>query len=286
MTRINDTSNFVPRINQLDAATLDDELFSMFHNKLTQAFKYFLRNPLDFIGPEMEIILRFIVWRYSVIDKQASVGQSLLGIKYDADPRKLKILACLDILGQYAIKRQQWLTKLLPMSEETSDYIFNRISFVSRIAQIGTSLMFLRQGFYPSLPLLMLNIKPVSTIKESRSVGYSYMSRELLWSTFTDLLMFLVPLVNASRLRILLGQKIHLYMASRRSQQGAAPSPSYQALDTNIGVWECGQCAVSPVIPTRPSCCGHLYCHSCIHAIERCVVCHEEIDKEQLNYLA
>ena len=33
----------VPRINQLDAATLDEELFTSFSHKIGDAFKYFLR---------------------------------------------------------------------------------------------------------------------------------------------------------------------------------------------------------------------------------------------------
>ena len=33
----------VPRINQLDAATLDEELFTSFSQKIADAFKYFLR---------------------------------------------------------------------------------------------------------------------------------------------------------------------------------------------------------------------------------------------------
>ena len=33
----------VPRINQLDAATLDEELFMSFSQKIGDAFKYFLR---------------------------------------------------------------------------------------------------------------------------------------------------------------------------------------------------------------------------------------------------
>ena len=39
------------------------------------------------------------------------------------------------------------------------------------------SLWFLRQGLYPSLALMLLNLKPVSTVTESRTIGYSYMSR-------------------------------------------------------------------------------------------------------------
>ena len=81
-------SAHVPRINQLDAATLDTELMASINTKLADAFKYFIRwsntnpdksmsrlilntrqrlnrNPLDTFGPELETLLRCIVWRYS-----------------------------------------------------------------------------------------------------------------------------------------------------------------------------------------------------------------------------
>ena len=38
-----DAGGHVPRINQLDAATLDEELLSSFHEQISEAFKYFLR---------------------------------------------------------------------------------------------------------------------------------------------------------------------------------------------------------------------------------------------------
>ena len=38
-----DAGGHVPRINQLDAATLDEELLSSFHEQISEAFRYFLR---------------------------------------------------------------------------------------------------------------------------------------------------------------------------------------------------------------------------------------------------
>ena len=80
-------SAHVLRINQLDAATLDTELMASINTKLADAFKYFIRwsntrqihetnpdpnirrllnrNPLDTFGPELETLLRCIIWRYS-----------------------------------------------------------------------------------------------------------------------------------------------------------------------------------------------------------------------------
>ena len=38
-----DAGGHVPRINQLDAATLDEELLSSFHEQISEAFRYFIR---------------------------------------------------------------------------------------------------------------------------------------------------------------------------------------------------------------------------------------------------
>ena len=50
--------------------------------------------------------------------------------------------------------------------------------------------MFLRQGQYPNPALMFLGIKPVSTIGETRSVGYSFMSR------YGQQIIFLTPSHN------------------------------------------------------------------------------------------
>ena len=38
-----DAGGHVPRINQLDATTLDEELLSSFHEQISEAFRYFIR---------------------------------------------------------------------------------------------------------------------------------------------------------------------------------------------------------------------------------------------------
>ena len=48
MTEIDDSDTLdagghVPRINQLDATTLDEELLSSFHEQISEAFRYFIR---------------------------------------------------------------------------------------------------------------------------------------------------------------------------------------------------------------------------------------------------
>jgi len=277
----------VPRINQLDAATLDEELFTSFSQKIGDAFKYFLRNPLDTIRPELELLVRCAVWKCSVLDHSRSIGQSLLGIKYDTasnQSRRLWFLAGLDILSHYITQRQSSLVDKLPGTQNTKFYILHKLSLISSFVEIVNTALFLRQGLYPSVPLMLLDIKPVSTIEESRSVGYSYMSRELLWSTFSELLMFLIPVLNVNRLQKVLGQKINQYLGSGAQHEADNDGPSSLGLGLANG-WQCVACCQAPIIPTRGRC-GHLFCHVCVFTIKRCAVCDLEIDTSKLNYLS
>ena len=65
---------------------------------------------------------------------------------------------------------------------------------------LATLAVFLRRGRHPSLPLLLLGIAPVSTIREPRSVGYSYMSRWGIAPTCQGIVMisYLCPVDGAS----------------------------------------------------------------------------------------
>ena len=136
------------------------------------------RNPLDTIRPELESVLRFVLWRSTLLKHHSSVGQNLLGIKFSSDqPWRLRALAVLDIISHYGQQRSDLLLRVLPGSEGRKYWVARLMRILSGCLKLLNSLWFLRQGLYPSLALMLLNLKPVSTVTESRSIGYSYMSR-------------------------------------------------------------------------------------------------------------
>ena len=131
--------SYVPRINQLDAETLDDEFLSDFNEQISNAFRLFLRftlyyylarklpsitcfvirNPLDTIRPELESVLRYVLWRSTLLKHHSSVGQNLLGIKFCSEqPWRLRALAVMDILSYYCQQRSDLVLRVLPGSEE------------------------------------------------------------------------------------------------------------------------------------------------------------------------
>lgn len=94
-----------------------------------------VRNPLDTIGPELEILIRGVIWKYSILtSSHASVGQTLLGIKYsNSSTKKLYILAAVDLLLQYCLKRQSFLINKLPGSEDRKFSLVKWFSILSSI---------------------------------------------------------------------------------------------------------------------------------------------------------
>merc|ERR1712004_144705 len=65
-----------PRINQLDALALDQELLTTLHNYLADSFKFFLKSPLDYVGPDFEALLRFVIWKFWNFDLFAAGSET------------------------------------------------------------------------------------------------------------------------------------------------------------------------------------------------------------------
>lgn len=50
-----------------------------------------------------------------------------------------------------------------------------------QVAYIINLLVFLHKGRYPTVTDRIVSLEPVSAVNQSRVVGYSYITRELLW---------------------------------------------------------------------------------------------------------
>jgi len=267
--------SFVPRINQLDACTLDTELLNTIRQQISSACKYFTRNPLDWAGPEVHCLVRVGIWWFTVVEKGASVGQDLLGMKYQTRTRdKLYTLALATMGLTYLKERQRVVLQWLPGSEETKNQVLHYSSIITKCLTLINSILFLRQGLYPTLGTWLLGLKQESTTDRARAVGYSYMSRELIWSTFTELLIFLVPLLNSTKLKSKISQKFSSIM-------GKPASP--------INLSQCSLCSHPPILPCR-GVCGHIFCYYCmathLATTDRCAVCGADVSEEDIQYIA
>ncbi|XP_023335548.1 peroxisome biogenesis factor 2 [Eurytemora carolleeae] len=261
---MDENENFVPRVNQLDAEELDQEILNIFKGGLQNAFKYFLRNPLDLIGPELEAIIKIIIWNFTLRARNSSIGQELLGIEFIVKNR-LQIVGTgfLNIVLKYLEARQSSIVRLFPGREEMLNKSFQTIQNILKFAELVNFVIFLQNGIYPNLIQRLLKLKPRPVVQESRSVGYSFMTRELMWHLLTELVIFLVPLIDISS----------FYSKIRPSKA-----------DEN----HCATCLKLPIVRISTPC-SHVFCYYCLVSSSSadgeyipCPVCGTKINKQTI----
>jgi len=245
----------VSRVDQLDSECLDQELESIFSQQMQDAFKFFLRNPWDAVGPELSASIKIVLWSASIWSRGSSIGQQLLSLKfYDPSKKQLIVLGILNVLRGYLNARQSTITKLFPSYEEKLEKILKYYNIIIQCLEIVNFLVFLQRGVFPLLTHRILGLKLRSEVNESRNQQFTYMSRELLWHSLSEIIIFTLPLLKSSRLS-----------AFFRSKN----------VDPNL----CGICGGVPVLRvTSP--CDHVFCYYCAHAqtMPRCSVCGYVLD--------
>ncbi|XP_027053010.1 peroxisome biogenesis factor 2-like isoform X2 [Pocillopora damicornis] len=86
------TEHRVLRVNQLDAAQLDEEIIHLLRNQLNKAFHYFEAGVLTKYEAELNAVLRFLVWRFSVYSSNSTIGQRMLNMKYTSAGSTVSLL--------------------------------------------------------------------------------------------------------------------------------------------------------------------------------------------------
>ncbi|XP_046393297.1 peroxisome biogenesis factor 2 [Ischnura elegans] len=251
-------SSYVPRVEQLDAVDLDKEVTGVLKDQLLNIFKFSGNSFLASWEPELELFLKIMIWKFSVMKNYATFGHQLLGLKFGGkfNSRKAWLLAFIMFGSKYLQSRSIEIANLTS-SRSSKDMVHKTTRYVEvsvHVLNLVNFLIFLRKGLYPTLAyrLLGLTIVPIEPGK-SRTIGYSYMTRELLWHGFAELLAFTLPLVNYHYLKRKIGSLIFT----------KEPVEAMDAcLDHNT---LCSLCEEPPILPYKIGC-PHIFCYYCIKA--------------------
>ncbi|KAK6293026.1 hypothetical protein J4Q44_G00365270 [Coregonus suidteri] len=268
----------VLRINQLDAFELDSALDQLVWNQFSQCFQHFRPGLLTPVEPELKALLQLLLWRFTVYPNSATVGQSMMNLRYHntlslsqryrALSRRQRLgLALLTIGPRWLTERSHSLLLSLGLGMGGSPpadgglrlglrRALSLITGFTQVANLINFLVFLRKGRHPSLTERILGIRAVFSKPQAvRDVAFQYMNRELLWHGFAEFLIFLLPLVNV--------RKIKTTMYSLLSPLGVGEGGE-EGVREGSAVWkECGLCGEWPTMPHMVGC-GHVFCYYCI----------------------
>ncbi|XP_032408097.1 peroxisome biogenesis factor 2 isoform X1 [Xiphophorus hellerii] len=268
----------VLRISQLDALELDSALEQLLWTQFTQCFQNCRPGLLTPVEPELKALLYLLLWRFTLYSSNATIGQSLLSLRYQStssssphyrslSPRQKLDLAILTAGPRWLQERCYRLLPYLSLSPRGAvseldggllqQSLRKALTLVSGLAKFATFvnfLVFLRNGRHPALPERIAGAQAVfSKPNVVRDVTYQYMNRELLWHGFAEFLIFLLPLVNLRKLKA----AVLLHVLGRKDSEEESKREGKD-------MWKnCGLCGEWPTMPHTVGC-QHVFCYYCI----------------------
>ncbi|WWC61850.1 uncharacterized protein I303_104435 [Kwoniella dejecticola CBS 10117] len=201
-----------PKVNQIDSDDLDSALVEMMSDNLSNSLANFKLAFSMGLRPELELVIQLIIFRFGIWSSiNASPGLKMQNMKMISSKtgnptRKILLLYLLlhpPMFPKYFIKRireyalsKQWSD--LP-NHDTRKKVWKaigRLENLSRIWELVGWLSFLYDGKYPSLLMRILRLRLIPAKPHlARMVGYEFMNRQLVWGTFTEFLIFAIPLL-------------------------------------------------------------------------------------------
>lgn len=273
---------YVSRINQVDAAQLDAEIYKVLRNQTKEIARYVSPGRIDKWQAEVDAVLKFFIWKFSLQRGTSTFGQRLLNLQYaNIGRRKAVLYLILSVLPQYlkdklANENPAERGAIARALKSLVDWTTNAINLL----ELVNLLFFLHRGVQPRVIEFLLGLSSQSiTTHRPRIIGYSYMTRELLWHGLTELFTIGIPMINFHCL------KHALTRLWRRAEPSSGLFPVMNAAS------KCAYCYEDLILPSHAGC-EHLFCYYCLQAhfvamsVFHCPTCDTELRAEDMRRYA
>jgi len=272
-------SPYVSRINQIDAAQLDTEIYKVLKNQTKEIARYLPPGKIDKWQAEVDAVLKFFIWKFSLQQGSSTFGQRLLNLHYaNIDYRKAVLYLILSVVPQYLRDKLASVNlsergRIARALKSLVDWTTNAINLL----ELVNLLFFLHRGVQSRVIEFLLGLSSQSiTTHRPRTIGYSYMTRELLWHGLMELFTIGIPMINFHYLK---------HAVTRlwwRSQ------PSTGLIPVMNATTKCAYCNEDPILPSHAGC-EHLFCYYCLQAhftamsVFQCPSCDTELHAKDMK---
>ncbi|XP_076232978.1 peroxisomal biogenesis factor 2 [Calliopsis andreniformis] len=247
-------SPYVSRINQIDAAQLDEEIYKVLRNQAKEIAKYQAIENIDRWQPEIDAILKFFIWNFSLRNGKSTFGQQLLNLHYGNVSRAKSVLYLIFTVVPCYLRDKLHDRAISPNLQS----MFRRVANVVKLLEFVNLLVFLHRGTQPRIVEYVLGIASRSTTTHKpRTIGYSYMTRELLWHGLMELFTTGLPMINIHYLKHA-AKKVW----SRKNRTGTGIQRSFPTMNEAT---KCPYCNETPILPVHAGC-EHIFCYYCLKA--------------------
>lgn len=289
-------------MSQLDAHILDNELFTLLRDQLSESFKLLLNKRWSYeLNPDLwSLILRLTIFGLTTWKTGSSYGYKLQNLKLsnastgDVIGLGARYLLLASIIGDYLLSKilsrlyalegdadyaeslwEKFKATLARHKDKLLKYSGNSLKVLESINFV----LFLVQGKYSSIRHRILGISVTPVIADllkftGNNVNFEFQNRQLVWNVLTEFLVFILPLLQLQKLRRTLRNIIP--RSSSYSKVFVSPQP-IKTKHTNLASAQCAMCidfveangilAVSTQITNAcVTNCGHVFCYVCLAA--------------------
>ncbi|XP_970086.2 peroxisome biogenesis factor 2 isoform X2 [Tribolium castaneum] len=238
------------RVTQMNAIFLDNEIYKALMRILHETSRFLPPGYIAPIEPELGLIVRLALLKNSVCRNESTFGQQLLSIKYSNMSNFKKILYLFGNCFDYVKHRLEFWKP----SHKVNTFMF-KIHMVLVLLNFINMSIFLRRGVKPLLIERCLGLnQEYSTKTAPRHFEAKYLSRELLWNGFIDVLIHIIPLIN-----------YHKIKRTMRHFNPFHKKPTYVVLNSRTMTMhsKCAHCGENPILPHHMGC-AHVFCYVCL----------------------
>ncbi|KAH8118387.1 Pex12 amino terminal region-domain-containing protein [Phellopilus nigrolimitatus] len=268
----------VLRVGQLDAELLDEELVQTLQEPLAKAFSVINTAFRTKLEPELALIIRLTLYKFSVWNLGATYGAKLQDLRYSCanisgrtlapsfpasglPKRTLAFHAFLTVVVPYfhARFRGHALSNAWPDTPSSDRRrktwnLLSRLESLHSVSALLSFVVFLWNGRYRTLADRLLSMRLVPSRRlTNRQVSYEFMNRQMVWHAFTEFLLLILPLFSSRAFRRVcyqINSRVRNFQWSSIMPSSSASSSGKPSLKTtqrgryfNLPLDQCAVCA-------------------------------------------
>lgn len=243
-------ANKLLRVTQMNAVYFDKEVYNLFQKHIQDGMKFLPPTFATKFDKEMYLLLRLAIINYSIMKHDSTFGQKLLSIKYGNITETKKYLILLASCFDYIRERFLFWNPGSPCNNTVAAlrYVLNVLSLVNIS-------IFLRTGQKPLLIERILGLSQIYTSDNvQRQFETKYMTREILWNGFIEILVYILPLINYHKI---------VRTVRHINPLHSKPIPTLVVNRKFDFSTKCTYCSLNPILPHHMGC-AHIFCYSCL----------------------
>lgn len=245
------------RVTIFDSHEINDDLTSIIKSQLNQVLHYLPGWFVTKFRHEVDALLELFMLQQSLLTQRSTFVQQMFQLKYaDASGYRMSVFVLFTVLADYVQRKSDEISIYLRAQNKVAYLTYKYLDIALDLLKIGNFLLFLNQGRYYSLLERVFHLRLVSRTKAPRSIEYSYLSRELLHQSLSELLVVLIPLLESP----LVFRKLSQWFATKPS--AVLTNKEVPALTLNS---KCNGCKQFPWQPYHMEC-RHVFCYYCLIA--------------------